>query len=87
MIKFAIMAVIGGLMLALSIWSLRTRAYADRVSFIEAGILKAHGAQPLPLTDGDQIWGRVQAWLMVGFGSLLLFLGGLLVASNLFDTE
>ncbi|RHW18315.1 hypothetical protein D1610_07560 [Sphingomonas gilva] len=87
MLKFAIMAVVGALMLGLGIWSLRTRAYTDRISPIEAAILKTTGADPLPISAGDQAWGRAQAWLMVGFGSAILALGGFIVALSLFEAE
>lgn len=84
---FVIMAVVGVAMLALGIWSLRTRAYADRISPIEAVVLKTTSADPLPITARDQAWGRAQAWLMVGFGSIIFAFGGFFVALSLFEAE
>lgn len=87
MIKIVIMTLIGGAMLALGVWSLRTRAYNTHISTVEAAILKAGGEAPLPLSAGDRTWGRAQAWLTIAFGGTAFALGALILANDLFVSE
>lgn len=54
----------------------------DRISFIEAAILEAADAEPLPLTKWDRAWAYVQPVLFLLFGPVMLF-GGFAVLSLL----
>ena len=87
MMKFAIMAVAGAAMLALGVWSLRKRAYENRISPIEYGILKATKSEPLPITKGDKTWGHTQAWLMIVFGSFMSLFGLYVVGASILEAE
>ena len=48
----------------------------EKISLIEAGILKAAGAEPLPLTKFDRWFQKFQLVMMTIFGPLLVFIGG-----------
>ena len=87
MIGFVLMTLVGAGLLGLGTYGLRTRAYENGISPIEAAILKTTGAEPLPLTEGDRAWGRATAWASVIFGSIIFLLGLFLVAFTLFDAE
>jgi len=50
----------------------------DRVSVLEAAILKAADEEPLPLSRWDRAWAYVQPILFLVFGPLMLF-GGIAV--------
>ncbi len=65
----------GGLMLWLGIRGLKTKSYEDGISLIEGSILKATGAEPLPLTPFDRAWGKIQCWLMIIFGVFFIGIG------------
>jgi len=54
----------------------------ERISIIEAAILKAADAEQLPLTRWDRAWAYVQPVLALIFGPLMLF-GGIAVLSLL----
>ena len=48
----------------------------ESISLLEAGILKATGADPLPLTRFDRWLQRFQLVMMSLFGPLLILVGG-----------
>ena len=54
----------------------------ERISLIEAVILKATDADPQPLGRWDRIWAYVQPLLLLIFGTLML-LGGIAILSLL----
>lgn len=54
--------------------------HEDRISIIEAVILKTADAEPQPFGRWDRMWAYVQPGLMIIFGSLML-LGGIAVLS------
>jgi hypothetical protein len=54
----------------------------ERISIIEAAILKATDAQPQPFGRWDRIWAYVQPVLHLIFGSLMV-LGGIATLSLL----
>lgn len=54
----------------------------ERISIIEAAILKATDAEPLPLSRWDRAWAYAQPVLALTFGPLMLF-GGIAVLSLL----
>lgn len=54
----------------------------ERISIIEAAILKATDAEPQPLGRWDRIWAYVQPVLQLIFGTLML-LGGIAILSLL----
>ncbi len=72
---------IGLLLIWLGITGWRHRR-EDRISFIEAAILKTADAEPLPLRRWDRAWAYVQPILLLIFGPLMLF-GGIAVLSLL----
>lgn len=47
----------------------------ERISLIEAAILKATHAEPLPLNEWDRAMGYAQPVLMLIFGPIMLILG------------
>ena len=59
--------------LALLGWRHRSE---DSISLLEAGILKATGEEPLPLTRFDRWLQRFQLLMMTAFGPLMVLLGG-----------
>ncbi len=87
MIELVAMTLVGGGLLCLGIYGVRTRVYETGISPIEAVILKTTGAEPLPLSDGDRAWGRATAWASVIFGSITFLFGLILVAATLFEAE
>ncbi len=54
----------------------------ERISIIEAAILKATDAEPQPFSRWDRMWACVQPILMLIFGPLML-LGGIAILSLL----
>jgi hypothetical protein len=54
----------------------------ERISIIEAAILKATDAEPQPLGRWDRIWAHAQPVLQLIFGTLML-LGGIAILSLL----
>ena len=54
----------------------------ERISIIEAAILKATDAEPQPRGRWDRMWANVQPILMLIFGPLML-LGGIAILSLL----
>jgi len=56
----------------------------DSISLLEAGILKATGEEPLPLSWFDRLLQRFQLVMMSIFGPALIFLGvvGLLIETG-----
>jgi len=54
----------------------------ERISIIEAAILRSANAEPLPLSRWDRAWAHVQPVLALIFGPLMLF-GGIAVLSLL----
>lgn len=48
----------------------------DSISLFEAGILKATGEEPLPLTRFDRGLQRFQLVMMTIFGPLMVLIGG-----------
>ena len=57
----------------------------EKISLLEAGILKATGAEPLPLTKFDRWLQKFQLVMMTVFGPVLVFIGssGLLIEMGL----
>ncbi len=53
------------------------------ISLLEAAILKATGAEPLPLTRWDLWFQRIHLVAMSIFGSLMAFFGGYAVLSEM----
>ena len=49
--------------------------HEESISLLEAGILKATGSEPLPLTRFDRWLQRFQLVMMSVFGPLLLLIG------------
>jgi hypothetical protein len=47
----------------------------NRISMIEAAILNAAGAEPLPLSRSGRAWAYPQPVLMLLFGPFMLFAG------------
>jgi TRAP-type C4-dicarboxylate transport system permease small subunit len=72
---------VGLLFIWLGITGWRSRR-EEHISILEAAILKASGAEPLPRERWDRIWAYVQPVLMLVFGPLML-LGGIGVLSLL----
>lgn len=58
------------------------RRREDRISIIEAAILKAADAEPQPFALWDRMWAYVQPVLMLILGPLML-LGGIAILSLL----
>ena len=50
--------------------------HEDKISLLEAGILKASGEEPLPLTRFDRLLQNFQLIVMTIFGPPMVFLGG-----------
>jgi hypothetical protein len=48
----------------------------DSISLLEAGVLKATGAEPLPLTRFDRWLQRFQLVMMTLFGPAMVIIGG-----------
>ncbi len=65
--------VIGLLFVWLGIWGWRARR-DERISLIEAAILKLEEAEPLPLNSWDRAMAYVQPVLMLIFGPAMIFL-------------
>jgi hypothetical protein len=86
-IKLLLMALVGAGLFGIGLYGLRTRAWEDGISPIEAGILKATGSEPLPLTEGDRAWGHASTWASTLFGGILFLLGLILAAFTLFEAE
>ena len=87
MTKLVIMMVFGAAASALGFWSLRTRAYENRISPIEYAILETTKSEPLPITKSDKAWGRTQAWLMIVFGTFFFLLGLFVVGATILEVE
>jgi hypothetical protein len=64
----------GGFLTFMAILNWRHR-HEEKVSILEAAILKATGAEPLPLTWVDRILQKFQIVMASVFGPLLLILG------------
>lgn len=84
MVKFSILTAFGALFLFLGIFNLRAGSYANGISLIEDMILKLTKREPLPITRFDIMWGRIQAWLLIGIG-IVLFAIGLFGLKTLFS--
>ena len=56
-------------LLTLGIWSLRSRAWHDRIPLAEYLIDRTVGVEIPPRTASDRGFARVQAWFCVVFGS------------------
>ncbi len=72
---------LGLLFIRLGITGWRNRR-EERISIIEAAILKASDAEPQPFGWWDRKWAYVQPILMLMFGPLML-LGGIAILSLL----
>ncbi|MEE4288407.1 MAG: hypothetical protein V2J14_03475 [Erythrobacter sp.] len=72
---------VGLLFIWLGIIGWRSRR-EERISILEAAILKAADEEPLPRQRWDRIWAYVQPVLMLVFGPLML-LGGIGILSLL----
>ena len=74
----------GGLLTWVAAVNLKHK-YEDRISLIEAVILKATGEEPLPLTRFDRCFQTFQVIMASIFGPVLLLLGIVMLIDELWS--
>lgn len=79
MTKGIVLILIGVVQTVWMTWAIRTDAAANRISVIEAAILKIGNAEPLPKSRLGLAFDRLLQWVGLIFGLLIFALGLLFV--------